>query len=772
MQTDIQPLDQIRIIGASENNLKHIDVAIPKGKLVALTGVSGSGKSSLAFDVIAVESMRQWQQSYPAYLRNKMPHYERPRVDAVENLTPIIVVGQKPLGSSGSSTVGTAADVAPLIRLLFSRIGQPSAGSSMAYSRHHPSGMCPACGGAGTLTKIIKDSFFDLDKTLREGGIRFSQFSAGWQSHLYLLNPFLDPDKKLRDFSQQEWETLCEGTKSPLKIETYYNQSGRSDQVEYEGVFPRFRRLYLQRDITKLRKSLRNEILSHIQQIPCRKCCGTGLHPKTLTSKINGYNIVDYGNMSAVELLTILPLIQDPRGQSLIGQITAILERMCQVGIGYLSLDRSTETLSGGEAQRLKLVRHLGSELSNITYLFDEPTAGLHPADIKQISALLLALRDKHNNVLVVEHNREILARAESRRELGPQAGGRGGKIVYEGDWNGLCRAHTMTAQSIQHKLCVNLHPLAWKEGYLIQDAHCHNLKHITVTIPKGVFTVITGVAGAGKSSLACCALREQYPDAIVIDQKPIGTSIRSTSATYLGIMGEIRRLFGEENGIGPEWFSFNSKGACPSCKGKGEIRYEMAFADPVIIRCETCGGHRYNPVVLQYTFRGKSIEDVLAMTAEQALNFFSEEKIQRPLQRLVEIGLGYLTIGQPTSTLSGGELQRLKLASELHKKGRLYILDEPAAGLHSHDIETLIILLRRLVANNNTVVVAEHRPELVAQADWIIDMGPGGGNDGGNILFCGTPDKIISCTSSQTGKSLKEWATDGYCEANAACGC
>lgn len=757
---DAKLTDQMRIIGAAENNLKHIDVAIPKGKLVVLAGISGSGKSSLAFDVIAVECSRQWQQAYPAYLRNKMPHYERPKVDAVENLTPAIVVDQKMPGGGRFSTVGTAVDVAPLLRLLFSRAGQPSAGNSMAYSRWHPAGMCPSCGGLGTQVELQEDSFFDRGKSLREGGIQFSQFSSGWQSHLYLRNPFLDPDKKLHDFSQQEWQILREGTQTPLKIETHYNQSGRSDKVDYEGVFPRFRRLYLQRDISKLKKSLQTEIFSHIRQTLCTDCGGTGLHPNALASKIDGYNIVDCGRMSAQELAAVLRKVQQSCGKSLAGQIVAILERMVRVGIGYLSLDRLTDTLSGGEAQRLKLVRHLGSELSNITYLFDEPTAGLHPADVKQIGELLLELRDQHNNMLVVEHNREILQLADHIIELGPQAGAQGGEIVFQGSWSSLSHANTATTRAIRHKLKLNPHPRPWTEGYAIRDAHCHNLKHINVTVPKGILTVITGVAGSGKSSLACCELRAQYPEAVVIDQKPVGTSIRSTPATYLGIMDEIRMLFAQQNGVSPAWFSFNSKGACPVCKGTGEIRYEMAFADPVVVRCEACSGKRYNPDILRYTFQGKNIDEVLSMTAEQALEFFPDKKMQRPLKRLAEAGLGYLTLGQPTSTLSGGEVQRLKLVGELHKQSQLYILDEPSSGLHSQDIENLLALLHRLIAQSNTVVVVEHRPELITQADWVIDMGPGGGNAGGNILFCGTPSELVGCPLSQTGKFIKEMLT------------
>ena len=750
-------MDAIGIIGAAENNLKQISAAIPKGKLVVLAGVSGSGKSSLAFDTIAVESSRQWQASYPLYLRNKMPHYERPKVDSIQNLTPVIVVDQKPIGNGSRSTVGTAVDVAPLIRLLFSRVGQPSAGGSMAYSFNHPKGTCPDCTGLGRRTELDEESLFDRDKSMREGAIQFSQFSTGWQRHLYLDNPFLDPDKTLREYSAEEWEILRSGTKEPLKIEMHSDQTGRVDRVDYEGVLPRFRRLYLNRDISKLKKALQEEILSHVHTAPCKTCGGTGLNPKALASKINGRNIVDYFALPVCDLLPVLDEIREPRGVSLARQIASYLERMVDVGIGYLSLGRPTDTLSGGEAQRMKLVRNLGGSLSNLTYIFDEPTAGLHPADAEKISRMLLELRDRHNTVLVVEHSRQIIALADHIIELGPLAGARGGEIVYEGDLAGLRRRNTLTAKAMNRKIQINQTPLPWTEGFSIQNANCHNLKNIDVTIPKGVLTAITGVAGSGKTSLACYELVKRCPDAIVIDQKPVGTSIRSTPATYTGAMDEIRRLFAKENGVGPEWFSFNSKGGCPVCKGKGEISYEMAFAEPVVVPCEECGGHRYNPTALQYTYHGKNIEEVMGLTIEQAMDFFREEKVQKPLQSMMDVGLGYLTLGQPTSTLSGGEIQRVKLASELHKEGNLYILDEPTTGLHEKDVETLLSLLRRLVVQRNTVVIVEHRLELISRADWIIDMGPGGGSGGGEVLFCGTPEQLIACRRSKTGRYLMQ---------------
>ena len=627
----------------------------------------------------------------------------------------------------------------------------------MAYSFNHPLGMCPACTGLGERMELVEESLFNLEGTLRKGGLNFSQFQSTWQNELYTGNPFLDPDKKLKDYSPEEWEMLRSSSKEPLTIESPSNNIGHMWKMPYEGVIPRFHRLYLNRDISKLKKTLQEEILTHVHKSPCKTCGGTGLNPAALASKIKGRNIIDYFEMPVCDLLPVLAEIDNPVGVSLAKQIMAYLGRMVEVGIGYLSLSRRTDTLSGGEVQRIKMVRNLGSSLSNITYIFDEPTAGLHPADADRIGRLLVELRDSHNNVLVVEHSRQMMALADHIIELGPLAGTRGGEIVYQGDLEGLRHADTITAQAMRQKIKINPAPLPWTEGFEIKDAHCHNLKHIDVVIPKGVLTAVTGVAGSGKSSLVCNEFVKRCPEAIVIDQKPIGTSIRSTPATYTGVMDEIRKLFAKENGVGAEWFSFNSKGACPVCKGKGEISYEMAFAEPVVVLCEECQGRRYNPTALSYTYHGKNIEEVMLLTIEQAMEFFTEEKVRKPLQSMMDVGLGYMTLGQPTSTLSGGEVQRVKLASELHKEGNIYILDEPTTGLHNRDIEKLLSLLRQLVAQHNTVVIVEHRLELIAQADWIIDMGPEGGSEGGKVLFCGMPDELLKCFDSKTGSYLRK---------------
>ena len=755
---EIKKRENIEIFGAAENNLKHINVTIPKEKLVIFAGVSGSGKSSLAFDTIAAESNRQWQASYPMFLRQRLPRYEKPKADAMYNLTPTIVVDQKALGANVRSTVGTAVDVAPLIRLLFSRVGQPSAGGSMAYSLNHPHGMCPECTGLGEKVMLDESKLFDMDKSINEGAIRFSQFSGGsWQEFYYKFNPLYSADKKLRDFTEQEWKALRIGPDEPLVMDFIRNNTGQISKLPYEGVVTRFNRLYLNRDISKLRKSVREEVMQFIKKGPCSACGGSGLNPKALASKINGYTIRDYHDMQISDLIPVLEAIDHPLGKSIAGQILVCLHHMMDVGLGYLSLSRRTDTMSGGESQRLKMVRHLGSSLSNITYIFDEPTAGLHPADAQKIGKLLLALRDNHNTVLVVEHSRQMIELADHVVEMGPLAGAQGGQVIFQGTVEQLKQTDTLTAACMREKIALNTHPLPWTQSFLLEHVSRNNLKDVSVEIPKGILTAVTGVAGSGKSSLIRQEFVERYPDCIVIDQKPIGTSARSTPATYTGVMDDIRKLFAKENGVSAQWFSFNSKGACPVCKGKGEILPDVAFADPVAILCEECMGKRYNPTALSYPYQGKNIEEVMSLTIHQALEFFPQPKIHERLQCMLDVGLGYMTLGQPTSTLSGGEVQRLKLASELHKQGNVYVLDEPTTGLHNQDVARLLQLLRRIVTAGNTVIVVEHRQELLAQADWIIDLGPEGGRKGGKVMFTGTPEQLLACADSLTGQYLRK---------------
>lgn len=748
--------DNVEIKDAYENNLKHIDITIPKRKFVVFTGVSGSGKSSLVFDTIAVESSRQWQSSYPTYLRNKMPNYERPKIESIKNLTPAIIVDQKSMGVSSRSNVGTAIDVAPLIRLLFSRIATPSAGGSMAYSFNHPLGMCEECTGIGEEFVLDEDKLFDTDKTLNEGAIKFSQFSKGWQTYLYQANPLLDADKKLKDFTEDEWNILKYGSDEPVKVEIRSNNTGRVDKVDYEGVIPRFKRLYLKRDISKLRKKLQEEVKSFVHTGSCSACNGTGLNPKALESKINDYNIVDYNNMTAYELIDVLRDIDNPVGISIALQVISILEKMIEVGIGYLSLSRKTNTLSGGEIQRIKMVRNLQSSLTNISYIFDEPTSGLHPYDAEKIGNLLINLRDNHNNVFVVEHSKQMIKLADYMIELGPGAGKDGGEIIYQGELDNLKNLNTPTANTLKEHISLNDNPRKWEASFKIENANLNNLKDIDVEIPKSALTAITGVAGSGKSSL-CEEFSKRYPEAIVINQKPIGTSVRSNSATYIGIMDEIRKIFAKENNVSKSLFSFNSKGACPACKGTGRIIYDMAFAEAVEVICEDCNGHRYNKEALSYTYNCKNIQEVMELTIAEALDFFDNKKIHNALQSLMDVGLDYLQLGQSTNTMSGGEIQRLKLATHLNKKGEVYILDEPSSGLHNKDLLKLLKLFNQLVDDDNTVIIVEHRLEMIANVDWIIDLGPNGGSEGGNVIFTGTPLQIIDDDKSKTGYYLNQ---------------
>lgn len=749
-------IDSIDVIGAHENNLKNVNLTIPKGKLVVFTGLSGSGKSSLVFGTLAVESSRQWQSTFPLYVRNKMTHYERPQVEEIRNLTPAVVINQKPMGTGTRSTVGTAVDVAPLLRLLFSRVGEPSAGGSMAYSPNHPQGACPACTGLGEQMVLHEESLLDTSKSLSEGAIVFSQFSAGWQAHLYQNNPVLDANKKLADFSEDEMRTLLWGTDETIKVEIRSNNTGRVDKVEYEGVIPRFKRLYLSRDISKLRKNLQDEVSSHITSAPCEDCEGSGLNRAALESRINGYNIVDFMNLPVSDLLPMLATVDTPRGESLARQASDYLKRMVDVGVGYLSLNRSAATLSGGEAQRLKIVRHLGNTLNNITYIFDEPTAGLHPHDAQKIGKLLVDLRDRGNNVLVVEHNRHIVELADHIIEMGPCAGTAGGEVVFEGTLAELKSTHSPTAEFMQSMPALNTRPRPWNSSFTIKDAQSHNLNHVNVEIPRGVLTAVCGVAGSGKSSLVIREFATMFPDAIVVNQQMIGMSSRSTPATYTGVMDSIRKLFASENKVTASWFSFNSKGACEVCKGKGTISYDMAFAEPVEVTCEQCRGIRYNEKALSFTYKGKNIVDVLNLTVAEAVGFFEHPTIAQRLRTMEDVGLGYLTLGQPTSTLSGGEVQRLKLSSELHKSGEVYVLDEPSTGMHHRNLQDLKSLLNQLIDNGNTVVMVEHNLELIAHADWVIEMGPGGGTNGGRVMFTGTPEELAEDTSSVTGGYLR----------------
>lgn len=754
--------DEIHLTGVNVNNLKNINIAIPKNEIVVFTGVSGSGKSSLVFDTIAAESQRQMNLNYPMYLRRRMILIERPDADQMENLTFAIVIDQKALGGGVHSTVGTALDLSALVRLLFSRVGIPSAGEASHYMRTDPIGMCPDCSGLGRLQEINESSLFNMDGTVAGDGLNFKPIANGWQKSIFVNSGLFDVNKPLKDFTDEEWTYLTYGPDEVVEVSFPSNKTGQVFTETYEGFIPRFKRLYVERDISRLSQKVQDETNSKLILTPCKRCGGSGYSKAVLNSKINGYNLVDYNQMELNDLSSVLESIHHPLGSSIAAQIKKTIDTSIQAGIGYLSLNRRVDTLSGGERQRVKMVGNLGSSLNNATYILDEPTAGMHPADVEKVKHLLTALRDDFNSVLVVEHNPEIMKLANRIVDIGPGAGSHGGTIVYQGSYEGLLKADTKTAHYLKTPVTPPKETHHFTEFLTVENATTNNLKNITVHFPIAALTAISGVAGSGKSSLMEGDFMTKYPNAILIDQGSIGISSRSTPATYVNIMDNIRQLFSNENQIPIGMFSFNSTGACPICQGKGVTQPDVAFADPISITCQSCKGTRYSNKARSYKYRNKNIVEVLCLTVDEALVFFNTStRIKKRLSLLQEVGLGYLTLGQTTSTLSGGELQRLKLALEFQKVGNIYVLDEPTNGLHMADIEKLIHLLKRLIKNGNTVIVIEHDLQTIASADWVIDLGPSAGREGGELIFQGSPKNLLDCTKSSTAKYLKQALSD-----------
>lgn len=745
--------EYIVIRGARENNLKHVSLRIPKRKITIFTGVSGSGKSSIVFDTISSEAQRQLNETFSAFIRNRLPRYTRPETDSIENLSTAIVIDQKRLGGNSRSTVGTITDIYSLLRLLFSRVGQPSVGFSSAFSFNDPAGMCPECHGVGRKVELDVGKLLDKSKSLNEGAILFPVFAVGtWYWKSFTHSGLFDNDKKLENYSEAEWHMLLYGNDSQVTFSSKYGPV----QSDYEGVAEKFNRLYIHRDISEMSESLRGKVLRFVSQVRCPLCDGARLGQEALGCTIGGRNIAQLAAMEIHELMTALGEIDDPVAAPMIYGIVGRLRHMIDMGLGYLSLDRETTSLSGGESQRIKMVRHLGSSLTDLIYIFDEPSVGLHPRDVHRLNGLLRQLRDKGNTVLVVEHDPEVIRIADHIVDVGPYAGKQGGEIVYEGGVDGLMKAPTLTGRYMNRELPLKT-DCRRPTGHLnIAGASLHNLKNVTVNIPIGVLTAVTGVAGSGKSTLIHNVLHARHPEAIVIDQSAVGTSIRSNPATYTGIMDGIRALFAQENKVSASLFSFNSNGACPECHGLGYNYTELAFLEPVKTICETCDGKRFGEEVLSYTLHGKSIADVLGMSVEQAIRFFDKPDLCRKLQALHDVGLDYLTLGQPLSTLSGGECQRIKLASELHKSGNLYVMDEPTTGLHMSDVGRLLAIMNHLVDGGSTVIVIEHNLDVIRQADWVIDLGPEGGSHGGQIVFEGTPEQLSSAEHSLTGAHLR----------------
>jgi excinuclease ABC A subunit len=746
--------DEIIVRGARENNLKNISVRIPKKKITVFTGVSGSGKTSLVFDTIAAESQRLLNETYDSFVRHRLQQYGKPDVDSLENLGVAIIVNQKKIEGNARSTVGTITDIYSLLRLLFSRMGTPFVGYSTVFSFNNPHGMCPRCEGLGKVNIVDLDELIDKNKSLNEGAIKFPTFEVGgWRWTRYVYSGLFDNDKKIRDYTAEEWHNLVYANGVKLtNADPRFPKTGT-----YEGLLPRFERTFFKKESKEISGKNAFRYREVVKQDICPECNGDRLSAKVLTCRIKGKTIADCCNMQVDELLDFVKTLSNDSVKPILDAITKNLENLVAIGLGYLTLGREASSLSGGESQRIKLVRHLGSSLTDLTYIFDEPSVGLHPHDVQRLNKLLIELRDKGNTVLIIEHDPDVIAIADHVVDMGAGAGRDGGNIVYEGDFEGLKKAPTPTGHYLNRKNHLK-NKYRSPSGYLyVKNSKLHNLKNVSVEIPKEVVTVITGVAGSGKSSLVR-SLTRQYRDIVVIDQSAIRGSKRSNIATYTGILDVIRSWFAKESGVAPSLFSNNSEGACPECKGLGVISTDLAFLDAVEVRCEHCNGSGFRPEVLQYKLKGKNITEVMRMTVSEAKAFFSDARITQPLGRLCEVGLDYLTLGQSLNTFSGGERQRLKLANELGNKGNVYVFDEPTTGLHGSDISKLLTLFEKLADDKNTVIIVEHNMDIISRADWIIDMGLGAGKDGGKVIFQGYPKDIITGKTSLTGKHLSRY--------------
>jgi excinuclease UvrABC ATPase subunit len=743
----------IEVRGARENNLKDISLNIPKQKITVFTGVSGSGKSSLVFDTIAAEAQRQLNETFTAFVQGFLPHYGQPDVDVIEHLNAPIIIDQKRVGGGARSTVGTYTDIAVLLRLLFSRVGQPAAGSAYAFSFNTPQGMCPECEGIGKTVQLDLDKLLDRSKSLNDGAILHPEFKVGkWMWKMYPLSGLFDNDKPIKDYTEQELYALLYGA----DIKVSWGEFGS----KYEGLVERFTRMYIKKDAAAMSERNRAVFEQFTTSQTCPVCRGARLNQAALDCRIDGRNIAELSDLEATALITFLDRFSDPVAARLAARLTERLQHLVDIGLGYLSLSRETSTLSGGESQRVKMIRHLGNSLTEMLYILDEPSVGLHARDVARLTKLLRQLRDKGNTVLIVEHDPDVMSIADHVVDIGPRAGVHGGEVVFEGSYAQLKHADTLTGQFLKQ----HLPGTRWRvkarvrqpSGRMtISNATLHNLKNVTVDIPTGVLTVVTGVAGSGKSTLINDVFLAQHPDALVIDQSRVTANSRSAPATYTGIMDDIRQAFARANEVSPSLFSFNSAGSCPNCNGLGVVYTDLAFMEGIVSTCEICEGKRFKAEVLAYRLRGKTISDVLDMTVEEALSFFTEKKITPVLRAMNDVGLGYLRLGQPLSTVSGGEGQRLKLATELHKQGSVYVMDEPTTGLHLSDIGLLMAIIDRLVDARNTVILIEHHLDVIRQADWIIDLGPEGGGAGGEVLFAGPPHALKDCERSITARFI-----------------
>jgi excinuclease UvrABC ATPase subunit len=743
--------EYIELRGARENNLKDISLRVPKRQITIFTGVSGSGKSSVVFDTIATEAQRQLYENFSYFVRNFLPRFPQPEADAIENLSMAVIVDQKRLGGGSHSTVGTITDIFTLLRLLFSRVGKPHVGYSNAFSFNDPQGMCPECNGIGRKVGFVVDDLIDRSKSLNDGAINVP-FWTDWETGAYPTSGFFDNDKKLADYTPDEIDLLLYGKDRKYKLQI----GDKVMNATYLGVIEKLERSYVRRDIKAASERTQKRVEPYLRMRTCPLCKGARLSQAALASKIDGHNIAELASMEVGDLIAILRLMTDPVAEEIVASLIERLGAMVDIGLEYLSLDRETDTLSGGESQRIKMVKHLGSSLVDAMYILDEPSIGLHPRDVHRLTGLMQRLRDKGNTVIVVEHDPDVMQVADHLIDMGPGAGDAGGEVVFEGAFADLKHVDTLTGRFLDRSLPIKERvrtPAGWLP---IRDARENNLKGVDVDIPTAVLTVITGVAGSGKSSLIDGVFLPEHPDAIVIDQSAVGISSRSNPATYTGVMDDIRKAFAAANKVDAGLFSFNSKGACENCKGSGVIYTDLSFFEGIKTPCEVCEGRRFKDEVLEYRLDGRNVSEVLGLTVAHALESFTQREIVRKLQAMSDVGLDYLTLGQPLSTLSGGECQRIKMASELHKKGNIYVLDEPTTGLHMSDTSHLLEMLDRLVDSGNTVIVIEHNLDVIRNADWIIDLGPEGGSRGGQIIFTGTPTELTEATGSLTGEYLR----------------
>jgi excinuclease ABC A subunit len=773
--------DLIRVQGARENNLKNVNVDIPKRRLTVFTGVSGSGKSSLVFATIAAESQRLINETYSAFVQGFMPSQSRPDVDVLEGLTTAIIVDQERMGANARSTVGTATDANAMLRILFSRLGQPHVGSPQAFSFNIPSvkgsgaitvergagkpttesrtftltgGMCPRCEGMGNVNDIDLSELYDETKALAEGAIKVPGYTAdGWGVRIFTAAG-LDPDKPIRDYSADELERFLHQEATKVKVEGI--------NLTYEGLVPKVQKSMLSKDVEALQPHIRAFVERAVTFSPCPECGGSRLSEGARSSKIRGISIADACAMQISDLAEWVRRLDEPSVAPLLATLQGTLDSFVEIGLGYLSLDRPSGTLSGGEAQRTKMIRHLGSALTDVSYIFDEPTIGLHPHDIARMNDLLRRLRDKGNSVLVVEHKPEVIAIADHVVDLGPGAGTNGGTVCFEGTVDGLRASETLTGRHLGYRAALKPAPRTPTGTLEIRGATRHNLQDVSVDIPLGVLCVVTGVAGSGKSSLIHGSMPRDA-GVVSIDQTPIRGSRRSNPATYTGLLDPIRTAFAKANGVKPALFSANSAGACPACNGNGLIYTELGIMDTVATVCEECEGKRFQASVLEYKLAGRDISEVLGMSVAEALEYFGTGEAKTPaaraiLSRMADVGLGYLRLGQPLTTLSGGERQRLKLAIQMATEGGIYVLDEPTSGLHLADVEQLLQLLDRLVDSGKSVIVIEHHLAVIAHADWIIDLGPGAGHDGGRVVFAGLPADLVAARDTLTGQHLAEY--------------